>query len=162
MDAILGALAEYSQKAETTTNTVHELTGAPARTFREWAVYHAPDFRGDTGDAETRQRPGERSKRREDARTSAKTKSVAERYVSQGRSRKLLNEDVSLLFATEVVRAEWLGAGSYPTGPTTYFDRTACRYVGNQGTCGSQVQPRFGLASRCQSYPFPVWNSSVT
>jgi hypothetical protein len=30
---------------EPVTPTVHEIIGAPARTFREWTIDHADDFR---------------------------------------------------------------------------------------------------------------------
>jgi uncharacterized protein YbjT (DUF2867 family) len=46
VDGILNAHAEFVTKPELITPTVEEITGAPARTFREWAIDHAADFRG--------------------------------------------------------------------------------------------------------------------
>jgi hypothetical protein len=44
-DAILDAHARFVTKPEPVSPTVEEVTGAPARTFREWAIDHAGDFR---------------------------------------------------------------------------------------------------------------------
>ncbi|RAY12451.1 nucleoside-diphosphate sugar epimerase [Actinomadura craniellae] len=45
VDEILAAHAAMAANPEPVTATVGELTGAPARTFREWARDHAADFR---------------------------------------------------------------------------------------------------------------------
>jgi uncharacterized protein YbjT (DUF2867 family) len=44
-DSALRTWASFVTHPERTTRTVHELTGAPARSFGEWAVEHADDFR---------------------------------------------------------------------------------------------------------------------
>jgi uncharacterized protein YbjT (DUF2867 family) len=44
-DGALDAWATMVDEPEPVTPTVQELTGAPARTFREWAIDHADDFR---------------------------------------------------------------------------------------------------------------------
>jgi hypothetical protein len=44
-DGILNAHAEFVTKPELVTPTVDEVTGAPARAFRERARDHAGDFR---------------------------------------------------------------------------------------------------------------------
>lgn len=36
---------EIAREPEVVTPTVEEVTGAPARTFRQWALDHADDFR---------------------------------------------------------------------------------------------------------------------
>jgi len=43
-DGALGSWATMVDEPEPVTPTVHEVTGAPARTFREWATDHAGDF----------------------------------------------------------------------------------------------------------------------
>ncbi len=55
VDGILDAHARMVARPERVTSTVEEITGSPARTFREWATDHAGDFRGvpDSGDATT-------------------------------------------------------------------------------------------------------------
>lgn len=45
VDGILAAHAEMVEKPEPVTHTVEEVTGTPARTFREWAANHTDDFR---------------------------------------------------------------------------------------------------------------------
>jgi uncharacterized protein YbjT (DUF2867 family) len=45
LEAILDAHAEMVTHPESVLPTVQEITGAPARTFREWAADHAEDFR---------------------------------------------------------------------------------------------------------------------
>jgi len=44
-DGILNAHATFVTEPEPVTFTVHEVTGQPARTFRDWAIDHAGDFR---------------------------------------------------------------------------------------------------------------------
>jgi uncharacterized protein YbjT (DUF2867 family) len=44
-DHALDAWARFVEQPELVTHTVEEVTGAPARTFREWATDHADDFR---------------------------------------------------------------------------------------------------------------------
>jgi uncharacterized protein YbjT (DUF2867 family) len=44
-DSALNTWAEFVRKPEILTTTVQELTGAPARSFRDWAADHAGDFR---------------------------------------------------------------------------------------------------------------------
>ncbi len=44
-DSALSTWAEFVRKPEILTTTVQELTGAPARTFGQWAIDHADDFR---------------------------------------------------------------------------------------------------------------------
>ena len=44
-DAALAYRAKLVAKPEPVTRTVEEITGAPARTFRDWAEDHADDFR---------------------------------------------------------------------------------------------------------------------
>jgi len=45
VDGILNAHAEFVTEPEPVTSTVEEVTGRPARTFREWANDRADDFR---------------------------------------------------------------------------------------------------------------------
>ncbi|MBP2322916.1 uncharacterized protein YbjT (DUF2867 family) [Kibdelosporangium banguiense] len=45
IDSALGAWAGMLETPEAITSTVEELTGRPAKTFREWAEDHAADFR---------------------------------------------------------------------------------------------------------------------
>lgn len=45
VDGMLGAWAAMAREPEPVTATVEKLTGTPARTFRQWAVDHAADFR---------------------------------------------------------------------------------------------------------------------
>jgi hypothetical protein len=47
-DGIFGAHARFVEEPEPVTATVGELTGTPARTFRQWARDHAGDFRNAT------------------------------------------------------------------------------------------------------------------
>lgn len=44
-DGALDAWAEFVTRPERVTSTVEEVTGTPARTFRQWATDHAGDFR---------------------------------------------------------------------------------------------------------------------
>jgi nucleoside-diphosphate-sugar epimerase len=44
-DHALDAWARFVEEPELVTSTVERITGAPARTFREWASDHAGDFR---------------------------------------------------------------------------------------------------------------------
>jgi uncharacterized protein YbjT (DUF2867 family) len=44
-DSALATWARLAAVPEPVTRTVEELTGAPARTFRQWAALHADDFR---------------------------------------------------------------------------------------------------------------------
>ncbi len=43
-DHALDAWAEFVTKPEPVTQTVEQITGTPARSFREWARDHAGDF----------------------------------------------------------------------------------------------------------------------
>lgn len=45
VDSILNAHAEMVNQPEPVTSTVQDLTGAPARTFYQWAIDHASEFR---------------------------------------------------------------------------------------------------------------------
>jgi uncharacterized protein YbjT (DUF2867 family) len=45
VDGLLNAYAQMMTQPEPVTTTVEEITGTPARTFREWAIDHADDFR---------------------------------------------------------------------------------------------------------------------
>ena len=45
VDGALDAWAKFVTEPERVTPTVEEVTGVPARTFREWAIDHADDFR---------------------------------------------------------------------------------------------------------------------
>ncbi len=45
VDGILDALAGFMEEPEPVFPTVEEVTGVPARPFREWAADHAGDFR---------------------------------------------------------------------------------------------------------------------
>jgi uncharacterized protein YbjT (DUF2867 family) len=45
VDAALESWAALVTEPESVTSTVREITGRPARTFREWAAEHAADFR---------------------------------------------------------------------------------------------------------------------
>jgi hypothetical protein len=45
VDGTLDAWAKMMTEPEPVTFTVDEVTGVPARTFREWAIDHAADFR---------------------------------------------------------------------------------------------------------------------
>ena len=45
VDGALDAWAKMVTESELVSPTVEEVTGAPARTFREWAIDHAGDFR---------------------------------------------------------------------------------------------------------------------
>ncbi len=45
VDGALDAWARMVTEPELVSSTVGEVTGAPARTFREWAIDHAGDFR---------------------------------------------------------------------------------------------------------------------
>jgi uncharacterized protein YbjT (DUF2867 family) len=44
-DGALDAWARFVEEPELVTHTVEDVTGAPARTFRQWATDHADDFR---------------------------------------------------------------------------------------------------------------------
>ncbi len=44
-DYLLGSLPQLTVGPAPITSVVSEITGAPARTFREWAIDHAADFR---------------------------------------------------------------------------------------------------------------------
>jgi uncharacterized protein YbjT (DUF2867 family) len=44
-DRLLGSLADYAKQPGPTTDTVQQLTGRPALTFREWAADNAAAFR---------------------------------------------------------------------------------------------------------------------
>jgi hypothetical protein len=46
VDGLLNAYAVMVTEPAPVTTTVEEITGTPARTFREWAIDHADDFRG--------------------------------------------------------------------------------------------------------------------
>ncbi len=48
VDGIFAAHARFVEKPEPATTTVEEVTGTPARTFREWALDHTADFRNAT------------------------------------------------------------------------------------------------------------------
>jgi len=45
VDVLLGVLARMVETPAPVTRTVEEVTGAPAATFRQWALDHAEDFR---------------------------------------------------------------------------------------------------------------------
>jgi uncharacterized protein YbjT (DUF2867 family) len=45
VDSALATWASFEREPELVTGTVAELTGSPARTFRQWALDHAADFR---------------------------------------------------------------------------------------------------------------------
>ncbi|MGH3801625.1 MAG: NAD(P)H-binding protein [Pseudonocardiaceae bacterium] len=45
VDGLLNAYADMATEPVPATTTVQEITGAPARTFGEWAIDHADDFR---------------------------------------------------------------------------------------------------------------------
>lgn len=45
VDAVLSGWARLVTEPESVTSTVEDITGAPARTFREWARDHVADFR---------------------------------------------------------------------------------------------------------------------
>ncbi|MGH3887670.1 MAG: NAD(P)H-binding protein [Pseudonocardiaceae bacterium] len=45
VDGLLNAYADMATEPVPVTTTVQEITGAPPRTFREWAIDHADDFR---------------------------------------------------------------------------------------------------------------------
>jgi uncharacterized protein YbjT (DUF2867 family) len=79
-DGIFGAHARFAEEPEPVTATVEEITGTPARPFREWALEHAGDFR--------------------DARTEA----LAKKYVRLFGEGDL--EGATGLFAEGFVRAE--------------------------------------------------------
>jgi uncharacterized protein YbjT (DUF2867 family) len=49
VDGILDAHAGFVARPEPVTTTVQDVTGEPARTFREWAADHAEDFRQTQG-----------------------------------------------------------------------------------------------------------------
>lgn len=44
VDSILNGHADMVRQSEPVTSTVQDLTGAPARTFRQWAIDHVSDF----------------------------------------------------------------------------------------------------------------------
>jgi uncharacterized protein YbjT (DUF2867 family) len=44
-DSALDTWARFAVAPERTTQTVHEITGSPAHSLREWATHHADDFR---------------------------------------------------------------------------------------------------------------------
>ncbi len=44
-DGALDAWAGFVERSERVTSTVEDVTGASARTFRQWAADHADDFR---------------------------------------------------------------------------------------------------------------------
>nr|WP_216853660.1 NAD(P)H-binding protein [Phytoactinopolyspora halotolerans] len=46
VDTALRAWADMVDNPEPVTDTVEQVTGRPARTFRQWAIDHADDFRG--------------------------------------------------------------------------------------------------------------------
>ena len=43
-DMLLSAYAAAVDRPALVTSTIEEVTGTPARTFREWAIDHATDF----------------------------------------------------------------------------------------------------------------------
>jgi len=43
-DMLLSAYAAAVDRPALVTSTIEEVTGTPARTFREWAIDHAADF----------------------------------------------------------------------------------------------------------------------
>ena len=45
VEAVLPAQAEMLDNPEPVNDEVERITGAPARSFRDWAVDHAADFR---------------------------------------------------------------------------------------------------------------------
>ena len=45
VDSALATWASFEREPELVTSTVEKLTGSPARTFRQWALDHAADFR---------------------------------------------------------------------------------------------------------------------
>ena len=45
MEQALGTWADMVDNPEPITHTVEEVSGSPARTFRQWAIDHADDFR---------------------------------------------------------------------------------------------------------------------
>ena len=47
-DSLLDAHLGFIHEPELVTQTVEEITGAPARSFREWASDHAADFQGES------------------------------------------------------------------------------------------------------------------
>jgi len=48
-DMLLSAYGAAVNRPALVTSTIEDVTGTPARTFREWAIEHASDFRGDVG-----------------------------------------------------------------------------------------------------------------
>jgi hypothetical protein len=51
VDMLLDAWAKLVDQPAPVTATVADVTGAPARTFRDWAIDHADDFRSASADA---------------------------------------------------------------------------------------------------------------
>jgi uncharacterized protein YbjT (DUF2867 family) len=88
VDSALATWAGLVTQPEPVTRTVEEITGAPARTFRQWAADHVSDFRPTS------------------------TAEVADRYVSAFRAGDL---DAALrLLAADVLRVAPLEAGDGP------------------------------------------------
>lgn len=52
VDGMINAYARMVTDQAPVTTTVQEITGTPARTFREWAIDHADDFRRSPTDAQ--------------------------------------------------------------------------------------------------------------
>lgn len=86
-DGILNAHAGMVTEPEQVTTTVEEITGKPARTFREWATDHATDFREPARDEH------------------ATTEAVAREYVSLCRQGKF-EEAMERFMSPDVVRVE--------------------------------------------------------
>ena len=88
VDSALATWAGLATQPEPVTRVVEEITGVPARTFRQWAADHVGDFRPST------------------------TAEVADRYVSAFRVGDI---DAALrLFAADVLRVAPLKAGDGP------------------------------------------------
>jgi uncharacterized protein YbjT (DUF2867 family) len=88
VDSALATWAGMVTQPEPVTRTVEEITGAPARTFRQWAADHASDFRPPS------------------------TAEVADRYVSAFRAGDL--DSALRLLAANVLRVAPLEAGDGP------------------------------------------------
>jgi uncharacterized protein YbjT (DUF2867 family) len=88
VDSALATWAGMVTQPEPVTRTVQEITGAPARTFRQWAADHASDFRPPS------------------------TAEVADRYVSAFRAGDL--DSALRLLAANVLRVAPLEAGDGP------------------------------------------------
>lgn len=96
VDGILDGQARLVTEPESVTHMVEEITGTPARTFHEWAVDHADDFRAATTPAE------------EGPMT---TEAIAREYVSLCRQGRFFDPAMDRLFSANIARVAPMETG---------------------------------------------------